>query len=335
MLDLSTSTSKHPRPRFTIELPNGSQSSLGAHPLLSLVDETHCFHTQRGLRLPLGIYNVSVSRVCEKLIAFCSRLEKYILACHDIDGADAQEDLQHELIDYIELAVYAAAEHVDDIEAIAAGLFKDMKSFKKDVAAIRLREEIKKSKTFVSASANAIKHQQARIRMYSLEFRHSNIASVLHGYFIEGVKSGVIGPSIVFHKTQKVFSITTLAWEILLFLLRCSEALQKFLRARATFIHGPASQTSDLVSRAVISAARLPLFTFDEEHPFSRATFVLLTDETVQRELDSKLYGSFCHRWSSSDDARFGKFRAGFAGDRVTRTFDFPRPSRVSLQHWT
>jgi hypothetical protein len=327
--------SKQSKARFTIELPEGSQSSLAAHPLLSLVDEARCHHTERGFRLPLGIYNVSVSRVCEKLIAFCTRLEKYIVACRDIDGADAQEDLRREVIDYIELAIYAAAEHVDDIEAIAAGFFRDDKAFKKDVAAKRLRDDIKQSKAFVSASANAIKHKQARIRMYSLAFSHGDISSILHGYFIEGVKNGVVGPSIVFHQTQRVFSITTLAWEILLFLLLCSDALRTFLETRAAFIHGPASQTSEMISKAVVSAARLPLFTFDEEHPFSRATFALLADETVQRELDSKLYGSFTRRWSSSDAAQFGKFRAGFAGDGVTRTFDFPRPSRVSLQHWT
>jgi len=328
-------TSEQLKTRFTIELPTGSQSSLAAHPLLSLVDEACCFHTQRGLRLPLGIYNVSVSRVCEKVIAFCSTLEKYIFACRDIGAADSQDELQGELIDYIELAMYAAAEHVDDIEAIAAGFFKDMKAFRKDAAANLLKENIKQAKAFVSASANAIKHQQARIRMYSLEFRHGDIGSVLHGYFIEGVKNGVVGPSIVFHQTQRVFSITTLAWEIFLFLLLCSDALSKFLRVRATFMHGPANQTSDLLSKAIISAARLPLFTFDEEHPFSRATFVLITDETVQSELDSELYGSFSRRWVLSDEVQFGGFRVGFSGDGVTKTFEFPKPSRVSLQHWT
>jgi hypothetical protein len=319
---------------FTINLTKGAQSSLAAHPLLSIVDETYCFHTERSLRLPLGIYNISVSRVCEKLTAFCTRLEKYIGSPHNINGNDGESELQRELVDYIELAIYAAAEHVDDLEAIAFGFFKDKKSFGKDASAKTLMTDVKKFKAFVSASANAIKHQQARIRIYSLEFIHAGIDSILHGYFIEGVEDGAVGPSIVFHKTQKVFSIATLAWEILLFLLRCSESLHRFLLSIAKFVHGPASQTSDIFSKAVTSAARLPLFTFDEEHPFSKAKFVLKSDGSVDKELNSNLYGSFSRRWSLSERVRFGSFSASFVGDGTTRSFNFPSPSRVGLQHW-
>lgn len=276
-----------------------------------------------------------MSRVCETLIAFCTRLEKYIAVNRNVDGPDTHEELRRELTDYIELAIYAAAEHVDDIKTIASGFFRSGKAFKNDAAAKHLSNSVKEAKTFVSAVANAIKHDQARIRTYSLEFRHEDIHSVLHGYFIEGVKDGVVGPNIIFHETQKIFSITTLAWEILLFLLQCSDALSKFLKARALLTDGQASQSSDLLQKAVIAAARLPLFTFDEEHPFVRATFVLVANEAVRRSLDSNLYGSFLRRWSSSEDVEFGKFKGGFVGDGVTKSFQLPRPSRVGLQHWT
>ena len=325
---------QEPKRRLTIDLASGAQSSLAAHHALSVVDERHCYHLARALRHPLGIYNISVSRACEKLTAFCSKLEKYISQSHGINDLDKNGQTQRELVDYIELAIYAAAEHVDDLEAIAYGFFKDKRAFGKDASARRFMTEIKGLKSFISASANSIKHQQARIRLYALEFNHAGVGSILHGYFIEGVENGVVGPSVVFHKTQKVFSITTLAWEILLFLLRCSESLHTFLLATAKFIHGPAIQTSDMVSKAVISAARLPLFTFDEEHPFSRATFVLTSDGSLDQDLDSSLYGSFSRRWSLSGEGSFGGFSAGFMGDGVTKSFNFPSPSRVSLQHW-
>jgi hypothetical protein len=323
-----------PKKKLTIDLVPGAQSSLSAHHALSVIDESHCYHLDRSLRLPLGIYNVSISRVCEKLIAFCSKLEKHIDSSHRANGPNENDETQRELIDYIELAIYAAAEHVDDLEAIAYGFFKDKKAFGKDPSARRLMTEIKSLKAFISASANAIKHQQARIRLYSQEFNHAGVASVLHGYFIEGVENGVVGPSVVFHQTQKVFSITTLAWEILLFILSCSDSLRTFLLATAKFVHGPAAQTSDMVSKAAIAAARLPLFTFDEEHPFTKTTFVLTSDGSIDKELDSGLYGSFSFRWSLSGEARFGGFNAGFVGDGVTRSFNFPSPSRVGLQHW-
>jgi hypothetical protein len=37
------------------------------------------------------------------------------------------DDLRQEVIDYLELALYAAAEHVDDISLIAKGFFDDNK----------------------------------------------------------------------------------------------------------------------------------------------------------------------------------------------------------------
>ena len=325
---------QEPKRRLTIDLKRGAQSSLAAHHALSVVDDSHCYHLDRELRQPLGIYNISVSRVCEKLSAFCSKLEKHIDQSHNINDLKNGSETQGELIDYIELAIYAAAEHVDDLEAIAYGFFKDRKLFGKDTSARRLMTEIKSLKAFVSASANSIKHQQARIRLYALEFNHAGVASILHGYFIEGVSNGVVGPSAVFHKTQKVFSITTLAWEILLFLLRCSESLNTFLLATAKLVHGPTNQSSEMVSKAVTAAARLPLFTFDEEHPFTRATFVLTSDGSIGQELDSGLYGSFCRRWSPSGEGRFGAFSASFVGDGVTKSFNFPSPARVGLQHW-
>jgi hypothetical protein len=325
---------QEPKRKLTIDLVHGAQSSLAAHHALSVVDASHCYHLDRALRHPLGIYNISVSRVCEKLTAFCSKLEKHINQSHGIDGSKENDETQRELIDYIELAIYAAAEHVDDLEAIAFGFFKDKKAFGNDASARRLMAEIKTLKAFVSASANSIKHQQARIRLYALEFNHAGIASILHGYFIEGVDNGTVGPSVVFHKTQKVFSITTLAWEILLFLLRCSESLQTFLATTAKFIHSHEAQTSGMVSKAVISAARLPLFTFDEAHPFARTTFILTSDEFIDKELNSGLYGSLSRPWSMSGEGRIGNFSTGFVGDGVTKSFSFPSPKKVSLQHW-
>jgi hypothetical protein len=52
-----------------------------------------CFHTLRGLRLPLGIYNVSIQRVSEKLIAFCGRLECQSKECSVFDGREAPNTL--------------------------------------------------------------------------------------------------------------------------------------------------------------------------------------------------------------------------------------------------
>lgn len=325
---------KRAKPSFPIDLTRGAPSALLAHQLLPLVNDSCCFHTSRGLRPPLGIYNVSISRICEKLTSFCLRLEKYILSCRSISRAEAFACLERELLDYIELAIYAAAEHVDDLCAIAKGFFPDNRTMGKDTAARLFLADIKTFRAFISATANAIKHQQARIRLYSIEFSHSETDSVLHGYFIEGVENGVVGPSVVFHQTQKVFSITTLAWEILLLLLCCSVSLNEFLLSSAQLIEGGSSQTNDMFSDAVIAAARLPLYTFDEEHPFAKATFVLSSEGSTESKLDSGMYGSFHSRWKDSNDHKFGNSRIGFVGDGVSKSFSFPSPSKIAIQHW-
>lgn len=332
---LTSTVNQESKMCFTINLTKGTPSSLPAHNLLAAVDKTCCFHTDKGLRLPLGIYNTSVARVCEKLITFCSKFEKFIRISSIHGEYEERIGLQRELIDYMELAIYAAAEHVDDLVAIAEGFFKDNITFKKDANVKRLKDDIQDVKAFISATANAIKHQQARMRLYSLEFSHARIDSVLYGFFVEEVKDGVIGPKSMLDKPPSVFSISTLAWEIILFLLLCSDLLKRFLLSCASFCNEAVGQTSDLLAQAVILAARLPLFTFEEEHPFSRATFVLTSSGgSVKQELDSGLYGSFVSRWSLSGDVRFGKSSASFMGEGSTIVFKLPLPSKVSLQHW-
>ena len=323
-----------PKPSFTSDLTKGAQSALSAHDLLPLVDEACCFHKSRGLRPPLGIYNVSTSRICDKLTAFCLRLERYIFAHYNTGKDEKLAILESELLDYIELAIYSAAEHVDDLKAIVAGFFLDDRLMGKDTSARLFLTDVKRFKAFISATANAIKHQQARIRFYSLGFRHSEIDSILHGYFIEGVENGVVGPSVVFHQTQKVFSITSLAWELLLFLLSCSASLKTFLLSSAKLTKATIRQSSDMFSDAVIAAARLPLYTFDEEHPFAKATFILTSDGSMESRLNSGIYGSFLRRWLQSNEFSFGDSRIGFQGDGVTKSFNFPSPSRVAIQHW-
>ena len=320
---------------FTICLTTETKSPLSAHQSLSAIEGNHCHHHDNGYRHPLGIYNVSISRVCERLIAFLRNLESYIQQVTFSNHCKNYDTIERALIESIELTVYAAAEHVDDIKAIAKGFFQDEQTFRRCEAASHFLKEINRHRTFVSASANAIKHQQAHIRLCMQEFSHAGFDGILHGYYIEGVKNGVVCPSPVFHESRKIFSITTLAWEILLFLYLCSESLSLFLHS--LFSYAPSSQevgSCPLVSEAVIAAARLPLYSFDEEHPFSRCTFSLVSDESITRKLNSGLYGSLSRPWALSSDARFGSFSVGFMGDAVSTAFELPLSSNVSLLHW-
>lgn len=283
--------------------------------------------------MPLGIYNVSVIRVCQKLIRLSQRLEIYLLASNKIETLKKSDAIMEELIDYIELALYAAAEHVDDIDSIASGMFKTPSVRDKNAAYKAFQREIKQHKRFVSAAANAIKHQQSRIRMFSLEFSHGESAGCLHGYFIEGVKDGVVCPSPTFHTSQDVFSITTLTWEIIVFLLSSSRGLAKFLSTMTTS-NAMVSTSCDIFSKTVIAAARLPIYTFGEEHPFTRVTVRINSSDNNYDSMDSKLYGSINNGWLETENASFGASASHFIADGKTRSFRFAQPKSVVLHHW-
>jgi hypothetical protein len=320
---------------FFIDLSKDSQSSLEAHHYLARSTAKGCFHNQQNVRMPFGIYNVSVHRVCDKLVRLCRRLESYFSVGRVAETpGNGSDDLMVEVIDYIELTLYAAAEHVDDIDWIATGYFAHREQRDKSAAYKTLQKEMKQNKRFVSSAANAIKHQQSRIRIYSMDYQQGPILGTLHGYFMEGVEAGVVGPSSVFHRTQEVFSVTTLVWEVIYFVLASSLALCRFLKTIAVdLIEGPVQIQANDFSQAVAIAARLPAYTFGEEHPFARAIFRIRSSSANHEPLESKLLGSAKNQWSQTV-LHIGQQATRFAGDGVSRSFRFVEPKVITLIGW-
>lgn len=323
------------KPEFHIDVSEGAASPLEALAILSALDPSEGYHLDRALRPALGIYNTSVSRICDKIVKCCQRLEQYCKTSTQIDVLRKENDLRKEIIDYIELSLYAAAEHVQDISSIAKGFFSSAKDYKSSKSAKELEQHIKNHKALISASANAIKHAQARIRLFSIEFNHGGIENCLHGYFVEGVHNGVVGPNKIFHSDDRqVFSITSLLWEINCFLLHASRCLSVFIREVTDVQTQGSANESKPFSKAVIAAARLPLYSFDDTHPFSETRLIIKVDEDARQALDSGIYGSLSHKWTSSDDARFGNHAGEYEGDGVTRQFKLVQPKAINLQHW-
>jgi len=322
------------KPRFSIDTGKHAPPSLEAVPVLAATTTEGCHHLSRGLRPPLGIYNVSVGRLCDKVSRLCERLEHFFEAKPTQEKMSANEDLLQEVMDYLELTFYAAAEHVDDIDSIASGFFPNSALRDRNQSYKALSKSLKARKRFLSSVANFIKHQQARLRLFSLEFAHGGHQMMLYGYFIEGVANGEVGPNSTFHTQQEVFSITTLAWEAITFLLECSRDLADFIREVGNPFVGPVRIGNDPMSRPTIAAAKLPLYTFGEVHPFERCTLVLVHSDEHPESIESKLYGSISKRWQLSGDATFGQFSSYFSGDGVTKTFRFVSPKTVKLQHW-
>lgn len=285
--------------------------------------------------MPIGIYNVSIARVSDKVIRLCRRLEDYFRSTPTVDTGKEPDDLMTEVIDYIELSLYAAAEHVDDVDSIASGFFRSTNLRDKNIAYRDLAKKMKGHKRLVAAAANAIKHQQSRIRLFSVDYCHGGKLGCLHGYFFEAVENGVVCPSSTFHQSHSVFSITTLVWEILAFLLRSSRDLAEFLNRAAPQLDGVVRTDADIFRKAVAAAARLPLYTFGEEHPFVRQTLSITTDEMHEDLLSSGLYGSIRKGWLKGPAPTFGSFVTRFEGDGCSKDFRFSQPKSIGFQHWS
>jgi len=322
------------KPEYIIDLAEGANTALEALTWLSVVPSGVGNHESQRLRKPLGIYNTSLQRIFSKLDKCCIKLQTYFLHSNTINGLAAASDLQVEVLDYIELSLYSAAEHVDDIESIASGFFSTTKECKKSPHVKKLNADVKVLKKFIASAVNAIKHQQSRIRLYSVDIRHEHRVFCLHGYFIEGVTNGAVGPSSILHgQNNKIFSITSLVWEIICFVLNSSRSLAKFLSAILDVTESNDVQEFPLLNKVVKSAVKLPLYSFDDQHPFVGTRLILQTENP--EELHSNLYGSLECKWSKSSDLVMLQDKRGYASDGVTKTFDIAVPKNLGLTHWT
>ena len=52
------------------------------------------------MRQPLGIYNVAVSRVCDKVTRMCRRLEAYFRSEGTLELREENDEVMQELVDY-------------------------------------------------------------------------------------------------------------------------------------------------------------------------------------------------------------------------------------------
>jgi hypothetical protein len=194
--------------------------------------------------------------------------------------------------------------------------------------------EVKSHKRFLASIANAIKHRQARIRLYSCRYRLRAQTGSLHGFFIEGVNNGVVGPDKLFHANQNVFSITTLIWEVITFVFLCSQSLRTFLQEELSDVEGKSGTQSKQFDSAVAAAARLPLYTFGEEHPFDRVLVPITVSSENTSKIKSALPGTICDPWDVEVAPVFLGDRSEFEGDGISVTFHIVKPSSVGFRRW-
>lgn len=289
------------------------------------------YHEARDCRHPLGLYNISTSHVLNRVKKCADRAESYW------KGEAKLKDIQVEIIDRLELAMYAAAEHVDDIERIAATFFRSDRDASQSASMKLMKKAIKPIRDEISSFANTIKHAHGRLRLYETDFLHESRRISLLGFFVEGIKDGAIAPHPVLHAGGKtVISITAFLWGITVFIWEMSLELVKFLERINALQNATVSETrSREFKDASIALARLPLYSFDDEHPFLRVGFGITLPDDSRPAADSSIYGSLLDPWSKSEIGQFLGFRLLYAGDGATLKYNLANPTKLRLTHWS
>lgn len=313
--------------------PDGTGSPLPALNILSSLKNGVAYHEQRDCRHPLGIYNISASRICDKVAKCADKLEAYWQASSSMNTLDAA---QGEIIDYLELTMYAAAEHVDDLEEIAKTFFKSDREAASSADVRMLKKAMKPLRDEVANFANTIKHAHGRLRLYEADFYHGGHTVRVLGFFIEGWVNGSVAPHRILHSNGKaVLSVTSFLWNVLTYVGEMSVALAEFLtRINACDPETTGAHDISVFRTTAIKLARLPLYSLDDDHPFDRVKWVLSLDSELTNKANSGIYGSLLTRWSKSGEGKFGGSRLCYAGDGITRNFKIVDPTKLALKHW-
>ena len=325
------------KPEIVIDLdsPEGL-SPFRAVGLLSSLKATASYHQKMDCRHPLGIYNLSTTRIIRKLNKCAECLEALYLSSSIVYDLRKDREKLNCVIDYLELSLYAAAEHVDDIEYIASCFYSTNNSFNKAAPVNALKKEMKPIRDRVSGFINAIKHGHSRIRMFSVDFSQPPKQVCLHGFFIEKFHNGAVAPSPAFHSSgEQIISVTAFLWNIVTYLFSMSDALCTFL-TKIDAVDAASISNSDLtlLHRCIVSLARLPLYSFDDKHPFMGVRVVIRGSDIAQDRLKSGIYGSISDRWSKFSAAQVGQSEMSYEGDGTSREFRLIAPRAIAISHW-
>lgn len=324
------------KPTLIVDVEKSAAGALPALSALSTLKDGACFHELHDQRHPLGIYNMSTSRIFDKIKRCCIRLEKYWLLPPYTSELEKEHDLHREIADYLELSLYAAVEHVDDVDAIIHTFFKSRKEYRKSRNVKKFKDAVKLLRDRISSLANTIKHSQGRVNLYSMEFMLGDTRICLHGLFIEGFHDGAVRPHPIVHsKGEVIISVTSFLWSIMIFMWEISCQLKDFLESISVVCSDKLSPLpSEPFCDAIVALARLPLYALDEPHPFGRVRVVIKGGDSVKAKLQSNIYGSLICPWLRTTEGYVLGSKLMYEGDGVSRSFGLVNPKQIRISHW-
>lgn len=235
-----------------------------AENILAAYESSRFFHARLNQRAPDAIYKLSLRQVWP---AFASAMdaaeyivqERPFLTLHD----RLWQDTSLQLIEHL---LYVLVEHLEECELILKACFSDPAVFQKNEHVKRYRKVTRPYRDRIAGIVNAIKHNQARLRLFALHGDNF----VAPGYFVEGVLPGdVIGPNPNIHNNESSLAFS-FAFDLRLHFLciflvarNITRAVEKILGPADGPPHASASSSHmrDLGRRL----AAFPRFVFPDE----------------------------------------------------------------------
>src|SRR5688572_14715093 len=215
--------------QLEVDLRSDGSPILLAGRTLCRFDDSDLYFSKRGYRHPLGIYNVSISRIVDRANKFATELHSFFSRTKTLKDSHA-DGAMAAIEDKLEMLVYAIAEHVDDCETILKTFFKTDHEFSKSRSVRRFKDAMKLVRRDTSVLANAIKHNHQRVRFFDSEFFFVGEEIVLLGFFLEKFVDGGLRPDPNFlGPGKKVASCVGFLWSSILNIVRSSRALEEAL----------------------------------------------------------------------------------------------------------
>jgi hypothetical protein len=319
----------HMKPACSVDLDKDGLGALPGADAVAALAQLPQFNQQR--KRACALYNRSVSRICEKVQRAAATWEAAfaaeIAAGWDKSGSKGDADI----IDALELVLYAAAEHTDDLKEVARELAGSRGENPKR-AADCVERALNLIRRRISLVTNKIKHEQWRIALCRQQFTLGEITVILHGMSLTSLSHDRVGLEKLPPDDARVIALPSLLWSVIEMLYFASCALRDHV---ANDVPSPAPVEVKPFAHAVAAVGRLPNYSFEEEHTFKRLRLAIYANSAKSAErLDSPLYGSLSKKWDRAAAGTPGSFSFGVQGDGVTRSFHFPTLKGVTLQHW-
>ncbi len=200
----------------------------------------------------------------------------------------------------------------------------------------QFKSSLKSSRDRVAGFANALKHAQARVRLYLGGIEYVGEKQCLVGFFIEGIKDGVIGPSPIVHQSERVIALPSFFWEITEFVLTAANLLE--IAVSSIISTEPAErdrERSPLPKNLIEKVVRIPHYSFDGVNAVERCKFRFRGEAFTQVINGAKLMGAIGREWPVSSDIRFTNSLLTYAGDGVSRQFALVDPGQLRMHRWS